>query len=167
MAGHGAKNMVIGTGMTGAETKIIVDTKSATDTTITTDTDIATDWMNYLAIKHLHIACAALSGALFFVRGIWMLRDSAMLQRRWVKIVPHVIDTVLLASALTLVIWSAQYPFVQNWLTAKVLALVAYILLGTIALKRGKTKGVRAGAFVAALLVFAYIVKVALTRQVL
>lgn len=122
--------------------------------------------MSYLAIKHLHMTCAALSGSFFLVRGIWMLRDSALLQQRWVKIAPHVIDTVLLVSALTMVVWSGQYPFVQNWLTAKVLALIAYILLGTVALKRGKTKGVRTAAFFAALLVFGYIVKVALTRQV-
>ncbi len=122
--------------------------------------------MSYLAIKHLHMTCAALSGSFFLVRGIWMLRGSALLQQRWVKIAPHVIDTVLLVSALSMVVWSGQYPFVQNWLTAKVLALIAYILLGTVALKRGRTKGVRTAAFVAALLVFGYIVKVALTRQV-
>ena len=123
--------------------------------------------MSYFAIKHLHMTCAALSGSFFLVRGIWMLRDSAMLQQRWVKTAPHLIDTILLGSALTMVVWSGQYPFVENWLTAKVFALVAYILLGTVALKRGKTKGVRVTAFVAALLVFGYIVKVALTRQVL
>lgn len=123
--------------------------------------------MSYLAIKHLHMTCAALSGMLFFIRGIWMLRESTLLQQRWVKIAPHLIDTVLLGSALVMVVWSGQYPFVQNWLTAKVLALIAYILLGTIAIKRGKTKGIRTGAFVAALLVFGYIVKVALTRQVI
>jgi len=108
-----------------------------------------------------------LTGALFFVRGIWMLRASPLLQRRWVKVVPHVIDTVLLASALTMVVWSGQYPFAQDWLTAKLIALIVYIGLGTVALKRGATKTVRAAAFVGALLVFAYIVKVALTRQVL
>lgn len=123
--------------------------------------------MNYFAIKHLHMTCAALSGSLFLVRGLWMLRGSALLQQRWVRVVPHIIDTVLLGSALTMVGLSAQYPFVQNWLTAKVFALIAYIVLGAIALKRGKTKGVRTAAFVAALLVFAYIVKVAVTRQVL
>ena len=101
----------------------------------------------------------------FFVRGLWMLHDSALLQQRWVKIAPHAIDTVLLASALTMVIWSGQYPFVQNWLTVKLFVLIAYILLGTIALKRGKTKTARTAVFVAALAVFAYIVKVALTRQ--
>ena len=121
--------------------------------------------VNYLAIKHLHITFAVLSGSFFLLRGLWMLLDSPILQRRWVKVVPHVVDTLLLASALVLVYWSGQYPFVQSWLTAKVLALVAYIVLGTIALKRGKTKGVRTFALLAALATFAYMVAVALTRQ--
>jgi uncharacterized membrane protein SirB2 len=121
--------------------------------------------VNYLALKHLHITFAALSGSFFLLRGLWMLLDSPMLQRRWVRVVPHVVDTLLLASALALVFWSGQYPFVQNWLTAKVLALLAYIVLGTIALKRGRTKGVRTFALLAALATFAYIVAVALTRQ--
>lgn len=122
---------------------------------------------SYVGIKHLHMTCAALSGSLFLLRGIWMLRSSAMLTRRWVRILPHVIDTALLASALTLAVWSGQYPFRQDWLTAKLLALILYIVLGTVALKRGKTPAIRAVALVAALLVFAYIVSVALTRQVL
>ncbi|NMM38215.1 MAG: SirB2 family protein [Glaciimonas sp.] len=121
--------------------------------------------MSYLALKHFHITCAALSGGLFLLRGFWMLVDSSILQRRWVRIAPHVIDTLLLTSALVMVFWSGQYPFVQNWLTAKVIALVVYIGLGTVALKRGKTKAVRVAAFISALLVFAYIVGVALTRQ--
>ena len=94
-----------------------------------------------------------------------MLRESDMLQQRWVKIVPHIVDTLLLASALVMVVWSAQYPFVQPWLTAKLIALVLYIVLGTVALKRGKTKAVRSWALVGAMLTFAYIVAVALTRQ--
>jgi uncharacterized membrane protein SirB2 len=121
--------------------------------------------MNYLVIKHIHMTSAALSGLLFFARGLLMLRESPMLERRLLRVGPHVIDTVLLASALTMVVWSGQYPFVQPWLTAKVLALVAYIVIGAIALKRGKTKAIRTGAFAVALLFFAYIVKVALTKQ--
>ncbi|OGA99910.1 MAG: regulator SirB [Burkholderiales bacterium RIFCSPHIGHO2_12_FULL_61_11] len=121
--------------------------------------------MNYLALKYLHITCAALSGSFFLLRGIWMLRDSDMLQQRWVKVLPHIVDTLLLGSALIMVFWSAQYPFVQAWLTAKVLALLAYIGLGTVALKRGKTRAVRGWAFIAALATFAYIVAVALTRN--
>ena len=123
--------------------------------------------MTYLLVKHLHITCAVLSGSFFLLRGVWMLLESDALQRRWVKVVPHVVDTVLLTSALVMVFWSAQYPFVQPWLTAKVLALLAYIVLGTIALKRGQTKATRTAALVAALAVFAYIVLVALSRQVL
>jgi uncharacterized membrane protein SirB2 len=120
----------------------------------------------YLAIKHLHMTCAAISGSFFILRGIWKMRDSAMLQQRWVRITPHLVDTLLLASALTLAFWSGQYPFQQNWLTAKLLALLAYIAFGTIALKRGKTPLIRAWAFAAAIFTFAYIVAVALSRQV-
>jgi uncharacterized membrane protein SirB2 len=123
--------------------------------------------MSYLAVKHLHMSFAALSGILFFARGMLMLRESTLLQSRWLRIAPHVIDSLLLGSALVMVIWSAQYPFVQSWLTAKLLVLVAYIVAGAVALKRGKTKAVRAGAFVIALLLFAYIVKAAVTKQVL
>ena len=123
--------------------------------------------MDYLAIKHLHMGCAGLSIAMFLLRGTWMLQGSSMLQRRWVKIVPHLVDTVLLGSAITLAVISHQSPFAQPWLGAKVVALVLYIVLGTIALKRGRTLRIRAIAFGAALATFAYIVMVAVTRQVL
>jgi len=121
--------------------------------------------MDYHAIKYLHITCAALSGIFFILRGFWMLRDSAMLHQRWVRISPHLVDTTLLASAIIMMIWSGQYPFVQHWLTAKVLALLAYIVLGTFALKRGRTKAIRVRALIASLAVFAYIVSVAITKQ--
>ena len=120
--------------------------------------------MDYYALKHFHMTCAGLSGALFLLRGVWMLRASAMLQQKWVRIAPHVVDTLLLASAITLAVWSHQYPGQQPWLTAKVVALIAYIVLGTVALKRGRTRAVRVAAFAGALLVFAYIVMVAVTK---
>ena len=121
--------------------------------------------MTYLALKHIHMTFAMLSGALFLLRGCWMMADSALLQRRWVKIAPHLIDTLLLASALGLAAWGGLYPIAQSWLTAKVVALVLYIVLGTVALKRGKTKGVRVAAFAGALAAFGYIVAVAVTKQ--
>jgi len=121
--------------------------------------------MDYLTLKHLHVSCALASGALFFLRGIWMMRDSPLLQRRWVKTLPHLVDTTLLGSALTMVFWSGQYPFVQNWLTAKVLALLLYIALGSIALKRGRSKRIRSTAWGTALLVFFYIGAVAVTKR--
>ncbi|MEG1118000.1 MAG: SirB2 family protein, partial [Janthinobacterium sp.] len=95
----------------------------------------------------------------------WMLRASPALQQRWVKILPHLVDTALLASAITLAVWSGQSPGSQPWLAAKLCALLAYIVLGTIALKRGKTPAVRGAAFALAVLVFAYIVAVAVTKQ--
>jgi uncharacterized membrane protein SirB2 len=82
-----------------------------------------------------------------------------------VRIAPHVVDTLLLASAVWLAWFLGQTPFVHGWITAKVFALFAYIVLGMVALKRGRTKGVRAGAFAAALASAGYIVWVALTRD--
>ncbi|KAB2932807.1 MAG: SirB2 family protein [Candidatus Contendobacter sp.] len=119
----------------------------------------------YLALKHLHLTAVVLSFALFALRGLWMLADSPQLQRRWVRIVPHLVDTVLLASAIGLTLILQQYPFVDGWLTAKILALIAYIILGSVALKRGPTKPIRAAAGAAALAMFGYIVSVALTRH--
>ncbi|CAN7579310.1 SirB2 family protein [Massilia sp. LjRoot122] len=121
--------------------------------------------MNYIALKHLHMSFAALSGILFLVRGLWMLKGSERLRQHWVKVVPHVVDTLLLASAIGLAWWSKQYPFQAPWLSAKVLALVAYIVLGTVALKRGRTPQLRAAAFAAALACFAYIVAVAVSKN--
>lgn len=121
----------------------------------------------YATLKAVHVGSVCLSGGLFVLRGGWMLADSQQLQRRWVKIVPHVVDTVLLASAIGLVVILQQYPFVQGWLTAKVVALMAYIVLGSIALKRGRNKQVRTLALIAALLIFGYIVTVALSHNTL
>lgn len=94
-----------------------------------------------------------------------MMRGSVRLQRAWVKVLPHVIDTVLLASAVALALMSQQYPLVNGWLTAKIVGLLFYIGLGTIALKRGKTRQTRVAAWLAAQVVFFYIVAVALTRR--
>lgn len=121
--------------------------------------------MDYYALKHFHMTCAGLSGALFLLRGAWMLRASPMLQQKWVRIAPHLVDTLLLASAIGLAVWSGQYPGPQAWLTAKLSALVGYIVLGSVALKRGRTKKQRQAAFVAALALFCYIVAVAVTKR--
>ncbi len=121
--------------------------------------------MDYAALKFTHVSCVAVSYALFVVRGVWMMRGSALLQQRWVKIVPHVVDTLLLTSAIAMAVMIRQYPLVAPWLTAKVIGLVIYIALGMVALKRGKTKSARITAWIAAQAVFAYIVAVALTRN--
>ena len=121
--------------------------------------------MDYLELKLTHVSCAAISYTLFVMRGIWMLRGSAIVAQAWVRTVPHVVDTALLASAIALAIMTRQYPIAASWLTAKVLALVLYIALGMIALKHGKTRDVRITAWIAAQAVFGYIAAVALTRD--
>jgi uncharacterized membrane protein SirB2 len=119
----------------------------------------------YLALKTIHVSCVVLTINLFLLRGFWMLQDSARLQQRWVRTLPHVIDATLLGSAILLAWTLGQYPGVHAWLTAKVLALLVYIGLGTVAIKRGKTKRVKVAAWLGAIMVFGYIVSVALTRQ--
>ncbi|NLR74455.1 MULTISPECIES: SirB2 family protein [Leeia] len=119
----------------------------------------------YSAIKHLHLLAVALSGSLFLLRGVWMLQESPRLAYRWVRIVPHVIDTVLLSAAIALMVLSGMYPFMQPWLTAKFFALLAYIGLGTFALKRGKTHAQRLVCWVLAVCVFFYMVLVALSKS--
>lgn len=121
--------------------------------------------MSYLILKHLHVTCVVLSGLGFCLRGWWMLRESPLRQHRLTRILPHIVDTLLLGSALTMAWMSGQYPFVQGWLTAKLCGLLAYIVLGAVALRRGRTREVRIRAFVLALLTYAYIVGVALTRN--
>ena len=121
--------------------------------------------MSYLVLRNLHVSCVVLSGVGFLLRGRWMFTASPMLNRRWVRVVPHLVDTTLLGSAIALVVTSGQYPLAQNWLTAKVIALLCYILCGTMALKRGRSQAVRSTFFVAALAVFAYIVSAAMTRS--
>ena len=112
-------------------------------------------------LKAVHVGAVATTFCLFLLRGAWMLADSPRLRQRWVRVLPHMIDTVLLASALALMVAIRQYPFVHGWLTAKVLALCAYIVLGSLALKRAPTRTLRTAAFAGALAAFGYMVSVA------
>ncbi len=121
----------------------------------------------YEALKWLHVASVAASGAGFLARGALMLADSPLLRMRVVRVVPHVVDTVLLASAIALAVLARLSPLQHTWLATKIIALLLYIFLGTVALKRGRTRRGRATAFAAAVAVFAYIVSVALQRDAL
>jgi len=126
--------------------------------------------MAYAILKAVHLATVCASLSLFSLRAAWMLWSppsfaKKWLAQTWVRVVPHVIDSVLLASALLLAWTIGQYPFVHAWVTAKVLALIVYIVLGSLALKHGRTRGRRVAALIAALLVFGYIVSVALTKD--
>ena len=121
--------------------------------------------MDYTLLLHVHVTAVVASISLFLLRGALMLADSPLLTRRVLRILPHVVDTVLLVAALGLLHVTHQSPFRDDWLAAKVIGLVVYIGLGTVALKRGRTRGVRAAAFVAALVVVGWIVLVARHRS--
>lgn len=94
-----------------------------------------------------------------------MLNASPRLQQRWVKITPHINDTVLLLSAITLAVITHRNPLVETWLAAKIIGLLIYIMLGFIAFRLAKTRRVKITAWVQAQIVFAYIVAVALTKN--
>lgn len=115
--------------------------------------------------KYLHVSCVITTFVLFFIRGVWMITDSDLLRRKWARRLPPVIDTLLLASAITLSINIRQYPIVHGWLTAKIIALFFYIGLGMLALTYGRTRRIRISSWIAAQLCFMYIVAVALTRN--
>jgi len=123
--------------------------------------------MSILLLKAVHVTCILTSYSLFVLRGIWSFRGSSVMKARWVKIVPHVVDTCLLASAIALAFAIHQYPFVDSWLTAKVIGLLLYIALGLVALKYGNSRNIRVGAWLAAQVVFFYIVFVAINHAVL
>ena len=116
-------------------------------------------------VKTIHIVCALLSISGFVGRGLLMIKGSPLLIARWVKISPHIIDTVLLLSAIVLASqwgWSAlQMP----WLLAKIMALLIYIVLGSLALRPGRPQSVRISAWLAAIVTFTYIVSVALAKN--
>lgn len=123
--------------------------------------------MDYTTLKHLHALTVVITLALFLLRSFWMLADSPRLYARWLKIAPHTNDTLLLATAIAMLVVAELNPLEQPWILAKIIGLLAYIGLGTVALKRGSTKAIRVKALIAALGVFAYIIAVAVTKQVI
>ncbi|MDN5925370.1 MAG: SirB2 family protein [Xanthomonadales bacterium] len=119
----------------------------------------------YLPILHLHIGCVIASGCVFFMRGTLMLTDSRWTNHKAIKRLSYAIDSTLLIAAIALVLILHQYPFVQAWLTTKVILLVVYIVLGVFALRRGSTRARRAMFFAAALAVYLYIISVAIAHD--
>lgn len=117
----------------------------------------------YPIIKHLHLTFVVVSIALLVLRFFWMVRQSDNLNKKWVKILPHVVDTGLLLSAAALCVIVSQYPFVNPWLTEKFLAVIAYIIMG-VACFKGRTKMIRYVAFVGAFGWLAMIGKLAVTK---
>jgi uncharacterized membrane protein SirB2 len=121
--------------------------------------------MDYALLKTIHQSAVVISFAGFFVRGVGMLNDAAWLRHRAVKTLPHVVDTILIVSAVWLAWILRLTPVDAPWIGAKIIGLLVYIAVGMIALRFGRTKGVRASAWIGAMLVFGYIVSVAITKD--
>jgi uncharacterized membrane protein SirB2 len=115
----------------------------------------------YPAIRLFHISCVLLSGGLFILRGCLMLAGSAQANHALLRWLSYAIDSALLTAALMLVTLLHQYPFQQAWLTAKVLLLVIYIVLGVMALRRARSYRARAACFAAAVLVYLFMISIA------
>ncbi len=115
----------------------------------------------YPQIKAVHIAAVIASGSLFALRGAAVQFGAKWTMAAPLRYLSYSIDTVLLTAALMLATILHQLPFVHGWLTAKVLLLVCYVVLGTFALKRGRTRAVRTSCWIAALLVYLFIVSIA------
>jgi uncharacterized membrane protein SirB2 len=116
-------------------------------------------------LKLLHVGSALLSISGFGLRGYWMLTGDPRLRFRPARLLPHILDTVLLASAIGMLVMLRANPFAFPWLTAKIAALLCYIGLGMVAFRFGKSRRVRVTAFGMALLTAAYIVAVAVTKS--
>ena len=117
---------------------------------------------SYAIFKHVHMTAVALSGLLFMVRGLWLLQGSTQLQAKWVKITPHVIDTLLLVSAIAMLVVSQQFP---AWVHVKITLLIVYIGLGLMAFKKAKTQGQKLTFLLAAVAVYVFLISVALTKS--
>jgi uncharacterized membrane protein SirB2 len=121
--------------------------------------------MNISAIWWVHVGSVALSFSLFFLRGLWMWQGTLVQRERWVRIAPHVVDTLLLTSAIAMVVMLSLPVLDTPWLLTKIAALLLYIVLGSVALRRGKTRRIRMTAWLAALVVFGYMVGAAVRHS--
>jgi uncharacterized membrane protein SirB2 len=116
-------------------------------------------------LKIIHVGSVVISSSLFVLRGFWRWRNAALARRRWVRIVPHCVDSVLLVSALALA-WQLGYtPVNSPWLAAKLVALLVYIGLGMLAFRFAGTRNAQVAAYVAAQLVFFYIIAAAIAHD--
>ncbi len=120
--------------------------------------------IDYQLLKLVHLSCVVISITGFTLRAGLMLAGSTLLRERWIRTLPHFVDTLLFFSGLGLAYLLHQYPITSPWLTAKLAALVLYVIFGAVAL-RGSRLSRRLTALVLAYLSFAYIVHTALTRN--
>lgn len=117
----------------------------------------------YLALKHIHLFCVALSLLSHFVRGVWLFTNSSLLGKRWARLLPQIINAILLLSGMALAAYLSMSPVNQPWLIAKIIGLVAYVALGVAAF-RVPDPAVGKLLWVSGLVAFAYIVSVAFRK---
>lgn len=115
----------------------------------------------YPLVKQIHTGAVLASGGFFLLRGLWMMQESSLLNSKLVRVLPHVIDTVLLIAAIALVVFLGSAP---AWVQVKIAALFVYIFLGMLAFRLAKGYGARVLSFFLALGVFAFIMSVAITK---
>lgn len=116
----------------------------------------------YPLVKHVHVGAVLASGGFFLLRGLLMMQESTLLNSKFFRIVPHVIDTVLLLAAIVLVVYLGTLP---AWVQVKIVALFVYIFLGVLAFRLAKGYGARVFCFFMALGVFAFMMSVAITKN--
>lgn len=118
----------------------------------------------YPLLKHVHLLFIALSFIMFFLRGIWMLTGSGMLQKKIVKIIPHILNTFLLLSGIAIAVYLGASPGANPWLLAKLIGIVVYIGLGVAAFKASKPS-IQRVLWLLALLVFIDIAAIAVSKS--
>lgn len=116
----------------------------------------------YPLIKQIHVGAVLASGGFFLLRGLWMMQESSLLNSKFARVVPHIIDTVLLLAAIALVVQMGMLPV---WVQVKIAALFVYIFLGVLAFRLAKGYGAKVLAFFLALGMFAFIMSVAITKS--
>lgn len=121
--------------------------------------------MDYTSLKLLHIVFAMISISGFITRGILTLKQSSLLHRRWLRILPHINDTLLLLSAIALAIQTDNSPWQHGWLAAKIVLLMVYIGLGLMTLRIAKSRTTRLIFFSLAILTFTWIVAIAISKS--
>ena len=115
----------------------------------------------YEFVKYIHVTAITLSISGFIFRVVLKANNSPYQSKYWFKKLPHKVDIILLASALTMVYILGVNPLTTFWIAEKIIGLLLYIMLGMVALRWGKTKNIKIIAAGLAVMVFSYIVYVA------
>jgi len=121
--------------------------------------------MNYLLLKQIHMSLALVSISGFILRWCWRMMRSRLVESRAVRVAPHVVDTLFLATAIWLSMLSEEGTLSPAWFGAKIAGLVLYILLGMAAMRSAPSPVRSLPAFFAAVLVFGWIASVAKTKS--